>query len=71
MKKDYEIDKRLKNDIRLLTEDEAKEQLYQVTFELWRYQDMVQEILEFIGQHKFTERANYELFNIIKKWETK
>ena len=63
--------KNLSINIRQLNEDEAKEQLYQVTRELWRYQDMVQEILEFISKNRFTERANYELFNIIKKWEIK
>ena len=62
---------KLQNEISILSGDEAKQHLYHVTLELYRYQDMTQEILDYLAQHKFTERATNELFEIIKKWETK
>ena len=66
-----EENEKLSLNIRQLTESEAKEQLYQVTLELWRYQGIVEEILNYILQHRFISKTDNDLFNIIKEWETK
>ena len=41
--------------------------LYHTALELDRYQDMTQEVLNYIEKHKDIEEVN-EIYNIIKKW---
>ena len=41
--------------------------LYHTALEAERYQDMTQEVLEYIEKHKDIEEVN-EIYNIIKKW---
>lgn len=41
--------------------------LYHTALELDRYQDMTQEVLDYIEKHKDIEEVN-EIYNIIKKW---
>ena len=41
--------------------------LYHTALELDRYQDMTQEVLNYIEKHKDIEEVN-EIYDIIKKW---
>lgn len=41
--------------------------LYHTTLELNRYQDMTQEVLDYIEKHKDIKEIN-EIYDIIKKW---
>ena len=42
--------------------------LYQTTLELNRYQDMTQEVLDYILAHLENQEAQ-EIYNIIKRWD--
>lgn len=48
-------------------EKELNETLFHITLELNRYQDMTQEVLNYITQHEDIEEVK-EIYNIIKKW---
>ena len=41
--------------------------LYHTALELDRYQDMTQEVLDYIEKHKDIKEVN-EIYDIIKKW---
>lgn len=41
--------------------------LYHTALELDRYQDMTQEVLNYIEKHKDIEEVN-DIYDIIKKW---
>ena len=48
-------------------EQELNKWLYHTTLELNRYQDMTQEILDYIQEHLDIQEIN-EIYNIIKNW---
>ncbi len=64
-----ETQKKLATEIELLEESELRQQLFQVTLELWRYQDIVQAIYDYLETIKFEKKVCFELYEIIKKLE--
>lgn len=49
------------------TEKKLNEWLYNITLELNRYQDMTQEVLDYILMHPESKNIQ-EIYKIIKKW---
>ena len=71
MDKEELMKTKLAVEVHELTGDEAKKQLYQVTLELWRYQDMVSAIYDYLADVKLAKKECFELYSIMKQFETK
>ena len=62
-------DEELKRSIQELNEEDAKKWLYHNTLELYRYQDMALEVLNYIKANPNQETS--AILKIIQKWELK
>ena len=58
---------KLQNDIEKMSEEKAKQDLYYTTLELYRYQDMTKDLLQFIMENSNIEEMQ-EAFGIIKSY---